>query len=115
MVHHPYITLTDSVLRYMHFTQPGSSGSLIFNSAYDLVGIHVGKDYNGGYNYGCRVAAIFEECIQQVTPQKVAQAKAEDTVNDLAVGETRTVIVPGKHLACAGHAGCVDAVYAHLD
>ena len=48
--------VTTTQLKYKNDTEPGSSGSPIFNNMGQLIGVHYAGD--DGSNYGCRLSAI---------------------------------------------------------
>ena len=62
----------DKVIHYETDTEPGSSGSPVFNNDWDLVGLHhAGWRENGGRatNEGIRISSIVDHLLQNFGPQ----------------------------------------------
>jgi hypothetical protein len=73
------------VVFYRAPTEPGSSGSAVFNENWELTAIHMGSDRRAEANYGARIHAVVEDAKRRLgdvvlEDELIARVKADRTV-----------------------------------
>lgn len=62
----PAVLNPADVLAYRAPTEPGSSGSAVFNENWELVAIHMGADLEAQANYGARIHAVMADATRKL-------------------------------------------------
>lgn len=78
----PALSNPAQVVSYRAPTEPGSSGSAVFNENWELVGIHMGADRRAEANYGARIHPV----IADVTRRLESVVLDEETIARVKAG-----------------------------